>query len=260
MATLLDPDHPIHDIELLKQLRGRRLAAELRTLAVVGAHRFDELPLVDRVFPGLTRIALFEPLAEPLAVLRGLAARDARLAVFPVAVSDRDGEAEFHVTSNDGESSSLLRFGSHGALFPQVQVQRTIRVPTRRLDAALAEAGVPAPDLLIVDVQGAEHQVLSALPRSLLQQVRVIYTEVSTEAVYAGGGLLPQVEELLAWRFDNLGFAPLVPGVPMHGNALFVAREDVPAALAYTPAGRLRAAWHRWRLARRARRAAAAAA
>jgi FkbM family methyltransferase len=257
MPTLLDPDRPIHDIDLLKQLRGRQLSLQLRTLAVIGAHRFDELPLIDRLFPGLTHIALFEPLEGPLAVLRERAARDTRLKVFPVAVSDRDGEAEFHVTSNDGESSSLLRFGSHGELFPQVQVQRTILVPTRRLDAALAEAGLPLPDVLLVDVQGAEFQVLSALPRALLQEVRLIYTEVSTESVYAGGGLLPQVEELLAWRFDNLGFAPLAPGVPMHGNAVFVAREDVPLALAYTTAGRLRAAWHRWRLARRARRAAA---
>jgi hypothetical protein len=140
-----------------------------------------------------------------------------------------------------------------------VQVQETIRVPTRRLDAALAEAGLPAPDVLIVDVQGAEHQVLAALPRALLQHVRVIYTEVSTEAVYAGSGLLPQVEALLAWRFDNLGFAPLRPDVPMHGNVLFVARDDVPEALALTPAGRVRAAWQRWRLARRARRAVAQA-
>ncbi|MCM0610767.1 MAG: FkbM family methyltransferase [Ideonella sp. WA131b] len=259
MPTLLDPDRPIHDIELLKQLRGRRLSGRLRTLAVIGAHRFDELPLVNRVFPGLQRIALFEPLAGPLAVLQGLAARDRRITVFPVAVSDRDGVADFHVTSNDGESSSLLHFGSHGELFPQVQVQETIRVPTRRLDAALAEAGLPAPDVLIVDVQGAEHQVLAALPRALLQHVRVIYTEVSTEAVYAGSGLLPQVEALLAWRFDNLGFAPLRPDVPMHGNVLFVARDDVPEALALTPAGRVRAAWQRWRLARRPRRAVAQA-
>lgn len=257
MPTLLDPARAIHDIELLKQLRGRRLSHALRTLVVVGAHRFDELPLINRLFPGLRHIALFEPLEGPLAVLRERAARDPRITVFPVAVSDSDGEAQFHVTSNDGESSSLLRFGSHGELFPQVQVQRTINVPTRRLDAALAEAGLPLPDVLMIDVQGAEFQVLQSLPRTLLQQVRLIYTEVSTESVYAGGGLLPQVESLLDWRFDNLGFAPLAPGVPMHGNAVFVARDDVPQALDYTAAGAIRAAWHRWRLARRARRAAA---
>jgi hypothetical protein len=67
------------------------------------------------------------------------------------------------------------------------------------------------------------------------------------------------VEALLAWRFDNLGFAPLRPDVPMHGNVLFVARDDVPEALALTPAGRVRAAWQRWRLARRPRRAVAQA-
>lgn len=256
MATLLDAEHPIYDIELLKQLRGRRLCPELHSLAVIGAHRFDEWPLIDRLFPRLERIALFEPLAEPLAVLRALAARDPRLQVFPVAVSDTDGEAEFHVTSNDGESSSLLPFGTHDTLFPQVQVQRTIRVPTRRLEGVLDEAGGIPPDMLIVDVQGAEFRVLSALPRDLLARVRVIYSEVSTERVYAGGGLLSDIESLLDWRFVNLGFAPLAPHVPMHGNAIFVAREDVAAALAYTWSGRLRAAWLRHKRRRRSRRAA----
>lgn len=249
MATLLDADHPLHDIDLLKQLRGRRLSQELRSLAVIGAHRFDEWRLIDRLFPRLQRVALFEPLAEPLRVLRQLAARDPRVQVFPVAVSDADGEAEFHVTSNDGESSSLLPFGTHEALFPHVQVQRTIRVPARRLDGALQEAAGPPPDLLIVDVQGAEHRVLSALPRDLLARVRLIYTEVSTEPVYAGSGLLADIETLLDWRFVNLGFASLSPRVTTHGNAIFVAREDVAAALAYTRTGRLRAALRRsrWR-------------
>jgi FkbM family methyltransferase len=259
MATLLDADHPIHDLDLLKQLRGRRLSRELRSLAVIGAHRFDEWRLIDRIFPRLQRIALFEPLEEPLAVLRALAARDRRIQVFPVAVSDTDGEADFHVTSNDGESSSLLPFGTHGTLFPQVQVQRTIRVPTRRLDGALSEAGGPPPDVLLVDVQGAEHRVLRAIPRKLLAGVRLIYTEVSTERVYAGSGLLADIEALLDWRFVNLGFAPLSPQVTTHGNAVFVAREDMAAALAHTWSGGLRAAWLRHRRRRHAARAAAGA-
>ncbi|HSM20779.1 MAG TPA: FkbM family methyltransferase [Rubrivivax sp.] len=255
MVTLLDAEFPVHDIELLKQLRGRRLCPELHSLAVIGAHRFDELPLIDRLFPRLERIALFEPLEEPLAVLRALAARDARLQVFPFAVSDTDGEAEFHVTSNDGESSSLLPFGTHDTLFPQVSVQRTIRVPTRRLQGVLDEAGGPPPDMLIVDVQGAEYRVLAALPRDLLAGVRLIYSEVSTARVSAGSGLLADIESLLDWRFVNLGFAPLSAGVPMHGKAIFVAREDVTAALEYSWSGRLRCAWLQHKRRRRTLRA-----
>jgi FkbM family methyltransferase len=258
--SLLDAAHPIYDVELLRQLRGRRLAPQLHTLAVIGAHRFQEARLLDRIFPNLQQIYLFEPLAEPLGTLRSLEAADRRIRVFPIAISDRDGTARFNVTSNDGESSSLLAFGSHDKLFPEVQVAQTIEVPTRRLDSILAEHGLAAPDLLLVDVQGAEYQVLSALPEALLAKVRLIYAEVSTERVYASAGLLPDIERLLAPRFVNLGFAPLRPDVPMHGNAVFAARADVDQALGLTWLGGVYQAWRRWRRGVRQRRAAQAAA
>lgn len=257
MATLLDAPYPIYDTDLLRQLLGRRLCAQLRTLAVIGAHRFQEAKLIGRVFPNLRHIYLFEPLEEPLAALRAVEAADPRVRVFPVAISDSDGRARFNVSSNDGESSSLLAFGSHEALFPQVKVARTIEVTTRRLDTLLAEHVLAAPDVLLIDVQGAEYQVLSALSPELLANVRLIYAEVSTERVYASAGLLPDIERLLAPRFVNLGFAPLNASVPMHGNVVFVARDDVPAALAQSAYARLQASWRRWRRARKARHAAA---
>jgi len=243
--SLIEPGQVVHDIALLKLLRGRRLCEGLRTLGVIGAHRLDELPLINKVFPALQRIFVFEPLPGPLQVLRQLAAQDGRITVFPFAVADRDGEADFHVTSNDGESSSLLAFGSHQDHFPDVQVRSTIRVGTRRIDSLLAEQGLPAPDVVIIDVQGAELQVLQSFGPALRDLVRLIYTEVSREAVYTGSGLLSDVEALLSPRFVNLGFASINADVPAHGNAVFVAQPDVDAAIAFTLAGRLRHAVRR---------------
>ena len=247
MPTLLDASQPMHDTDLLRQLRGRMLSDQLEVLCVIGAHRFDELPLINKIFPALRHIYLFEPLPGPLAALNALALRDARLRVFPVAVSDSEGTASFFVTSNEGESSSLLAFGSHTDLFPEVKVERTVEVPTRRLESVLAEHGLETPDLLLIDVQGAEYQMLRSLPSGLLDKVRLIYTEVSTERVYETAGLLPDIEKVLAPRFVNLGYAPLRAGVPMHGNAVFAASEDVPAALACTLIGRPRSACRGWR-------------
>ena len=245
--SLLPTDTPVYDLELFRLLRGRRLSAQIRVLAVIGAHRFDELPLVDKVFPKLQAIYVFEPLPGPLAVLQQLALQDRRIRVFPVAVAAADGTAQFHVSSNDGESSSLLAMGSHRELFPDVVVQQQITVTTRRLSSVLAEHGLAPPDALIVDVQGAEYQVLESLPTALLQRLRLIYTEVSTEPVYAGSRPLADVEQLLAPHFVNLGYARLKPDLPMHGNAVFAAARDVPAVLASTPLGALRRGFHRWR-------------
>jgi len=214
---------------------------------VIGAHRFVELPLINRLFPALQRIYLFEPQAGPLAALAQLAQKDSRIRVFPVAVSERDGTAQFHITNNDGQSSSLLALGSHRELFPEVKVQRTIEVPTRRLDSVLTEHGLEPPDMLFIDVQGAEYRVLQSLPPALLAKVRLIFSEVSTERVYETAGLLADVEALLAPRFVNLGYTPQRPDVPVHGNVIFVAAGDVEDALALTLPERLRRTRRRFR-------------
>jgi FkbM family methyltransferase len=229
--SLITAGQPVYDVDLLRALRGCRIAAKLKVLCVIGAHRFDELPLIDVLFPALQHIYLFEPQAGPLEALNALARRDTRIRVFGVAVSDTDGTATFNIASNDGESSSLLKLGSHRELFPEVTMQRTIEVPTRRLDSILAEHRLLPPDLMIVDVQGAEYLVLKSLTPALLDRVRLLYTEVSTEPVYESAGLLSDVEALLSPRFVNVGFAPINAEVPVHGNAVFLARADAAHGL-----------------------------
>lgn len=243
--SILPAGQTLYDIELLRALRGRRLLQELEVLCVIGAHRFEELALVNRLLPSLKHIYLFEPQPEPLAALHRLAGQDRRIEVFPVAVSDTDGVASFNIASNNGESSSLLRLGTHSRLFPEVTMQGTIDVPTRRLDSVLAEHKLRSPDAMIIDVQGAEFLVLKSLSPSLLDHVRLIYTEVSTEAVYESSGLLSDVESLLSSRFQNVGFAAIRPGVPMHGNAVFVAHADAEEGLQWTTQERLRQTFHR---------------
>ena len=243
--SILPVGQNLYDIELLRALRGRRLSSELEVLCVIGAHKFEELPLIDRLFPALRHIYLFEPQPGPLAALQRLAGQDPRIKVFPVAVSDSDGTARFNVASNDGESSSLLQLGSHRELFPEVTMQSTIEVLTRRLDSVLAEQGLERPDAMIIDVQGAEYMVLKSFSEPLLDGLRLIYTEVSTEAVYEGAGVLSEVEALLSPRFVNVGFAPMRADVPMHGNAVFLAAADADKGLMLTTHERLRLAFHR---------------
>jgi FkbM family methyltransferase len=239
-SASLTAGQTLYDIDLLRALRGCRISAELKVLCVIGAHRFDELPLIDTLFPALQHIYLFEPQAGPLLALQAMAARDARIRVFPVAVSDRDGVASFNVASNNGESSSLLQLGSHRELFPEVTMQSTIEVPTRRLDSVLAEHGLQPPDVMIVDVQGAEYLVLKSLSPVVLDALRLLYTEVSLEPVYEAAGLLSDVEALLAARFVNVGFAPINAQVPVHGNAVFIARRDAANGLDLSTREKLR--------------------
>lgn len=209
--------------DMLVRLRGRSICRDIRTLYVIGAHRFEESSLLDELFPNLERIYLFDPLPEVQPALRQAAAQDRRVRVFPVAVSDRDATARFIRTDNGGMSSSLLRMKRHRQLFPEVHEVDEIEVQTRRLDGLIREQRLAPPDMLFLDVQGAEFSILASLTPNLRRAARLIYTEASTEEVYQSSRTLDEIRFLLAPRFVFLGFAPLGPTSPTHGNALFVA-------------------------------------
>lgn len=229
----------LFDIDLMKLLKGRPLANELRCLYAIGCHRFEEKALIEEIFPGLRHIVLFEPLPEPLVHLRAIAATDSRVRVIPCAIGSTDGTAEFHVTTNDGESSSLLPLGKHHEVFPWVSESSSIRVDVRKLGSIVREQSIPPPDLLVVDVQGAEYDVIASIDEELLRGVRLIYTEVSTEPLYVGGRPLADVEALLQPHFRNVGFVPLMPNALMHGNAVFVRHEDSDRLLESGVVGRI---------------------
>ncbi len=226
--------------DLLHALSGRPITEDIRTLFVVGAHLFQEAKLVFRLFPRLAKVVLVEPQPGIAARLRAAVAGDPRIEVLGYAIADANGRAAFHVTDNDGESSSLLPMGTHRDVFPWVNVVDRIEVPTLSLEEAIRRHGLPCPDMLFLDVQGAEYAILATLGEELRLQIRLIYTECSTEEVYRGARPLSAIEALLRPDFLFLGYVPLLPGTPMHGNALFVHRhcesdleatpDDPPAA------------------------------
>lgn len=215
-----------HDV--LMTLHGTEVASQIRTLYVIGAHRFQERNLFNRLFPNLKRIYLFEPIPELAAYLRGVERLDPRVKVLSYAVSDRNGTDEFFLTNNDGESSSLLRLGKHKAIFPHVHEVRSIHVACRTLDQAIEDHRLDEPDMLLLDVQGAEYRVLSALSETLKQRPLALYVEASLEEVYEGAKCLNDLVEVLKPNHRLISFAPLSPASPTHGNALFVRQPSRP--------------------------------
>ena len=211
--------------ELLISLADSPTTREIRTLCVGGAHRYQERDLFDRLFPNLQHIYLFEPIAELARQLKQIERTDSRVRVFPFALSDRNGEQEFFITNNDGESSSLLRLGKHREIFPHVKEVQATRVQCRTLDHVIQEAGLPKPDMLLLDVQGAEHRILASLSSELKRHIQVLYVEASLDEVYQGAGCLNDLVAVLADDHQLVSFAPLSPQSPTHGNALFVNRR-----------------------------------
>lgn len=201
------------------------VAQDIRTIYVVGAHRYQEQHLFNRLFPNLERIYLFEPLKELAQALMRIEAADSRVRIFPFALSDQSGEQDFYVTNNDGESSSLLRLGTHREIFPHVKEVRVTKVQCRTLDQVIQEYKLPMPDLLLLDVQGAEYKILSSVSAPVKRHIQVLYVEASLEEVYQGARCLDDLTSLLAGSHRLASFAPLSPESPTHGNAVFVNRR-----------------------------------
>ncbi len=218
------------DHELLLELKRKPVAANIKTICVVGAHSFKEKELLYHVFPGLERIYLFEPIPAVFSSLKKTVAGDKNMKVFPYAISDNDGEARFHIADNE-VSSSLLPMGEHRRLYPHVNTTGTITVQCRTLDRVIKSHRLKMPDMVFIDAQGAEYRILSALSPRLRSGIRLIYSEVSKRELYQGGKLLEDVCALLRPDFFFEGFAPLSNNMPCHGNSVFVHqrhKDDVP--------------------------------
>jgi hypothetical protein len=105
--------------ELLLALHGLLITRKVETLVVVGAHRFSQAPTLFQLFPRLKDVYLFEPQPQLFAPLKQWESRDPRVRVFPYALSDRNDLAPFHLTNDDGLSSSLMPLANHRNIFPR---------------------------------------------------------------------------------------------------------------------------------------------
>ena len=165
----------------------------------VGANSGQERDLYDLY--GLP-VLWIEPLPDVFLAL------DANIADYPqqqavqALVTDRDGkEYDFHVASNDGQSSSIFNMQDHSDIWPDVVMEKSIRLVSRRLDTLLDEHNVDTSrfDTLVMDTQGSELLVLQGASK-LLQGVRFIKTEAADFPAYEGCCLVDELSSFLETR------------------------------------------------------------
>jgi FkbM family methyltransferase len=115
------------------------------------------------------------------ALARQIMACAANFVVLPMAVSDKDGIAEFFICADD-TSSSLAPMEESGLEHWKdldTTVQRQAIVPTIRLDTFLRAAGLHTVDYLKVDAEGLDLRVVESAG-GRLKDIRKIKLEVDT--------------------------------------------------------------------------------
>jgi len=147
----------------------------------VGAHCGESSLESALLYPGLKIYAL-EPNLPSATKLMG---RAANYFVIPFAVSEKNGIADFYISSIDA-ASSLLPFneaarqswiGGDG-----MNVAAAVTVPTIRLDTFMELAAIDKVDFLKVDTQGADLAVVRSAG-SRLRDIRKITVEADITPV-----------------------------------------------------------------------------
>ena len=129
------------------------------------------------------------------------------------AVTDRDGVAQFNLSSEDDAHSLYTPFG--GAVIDQCEVRAMCP------ETLWAEHGIEHIDLLKVDIEGAEIAVLSAMTDSMLQAIHQITIEFHS----AFGAYAEVAVDRVIERLRDLGFAFYDFYQPRYTNSLFIHRE-----------------------------------
>lgn len=153
----------------------------------VGAHVGQSYTVYRRLFPK-AEIHLFEPFVGALETLKPLTQDDSDCTLHEVALSDHDGERDFHVNTQSA-TNSLNAFSATAAQHwqsAQLESLEKNTVSTRTADSLCTEFGIERIDIMKIDVQGAEYEVLQGAA-NLLESgaIRLLQLEFILANTYA---------------------------------------------------------------------------
>jgi FkbM family methyltransferase len=103
-------------------------------------------------------------------------------------VTDTNGkEYEFHVSNNDGQSSSILNLKDHRDIWPSVDFTKTLTLQGSTLPTLLKDQGIDVAQYqaLVMDTQGSELLILRGAI-SILSRFEYIKLEVPDFESYEG--------------------------------------------------------------------------
>jgi len=149
----------------------------------IGAHMCEEAPEYARVGWRVTWVESQQHVVDYMF--------DRGYDVLHGTIWDTRTTVTFYETNN-GQSSSCLPLNLHTHYYPDITVSRFYNVDTITVDDLNVNV-----DMLNIDIQGAELRALMGAEKTL-QNVQWIYTEISTEPLYDGQVLEPELTEWLS--------------------------------------------------------------
>jgi FkbM family methyltransferase len=174
----------------------KRFQLNISGILHIGAHECEELSDYEAV--GVNRSNTYWVEAMPNKVSFCRERYGPNLHIYQAVIDERDGENVLFNITNNGQSSSILEFGSHSTSHPQVHVVGKVHATTTRLDTLIEHEHIPITELnfMNLDIQGVELRALKSMEK-YLNHIQYIYTEVNTEEVYKGCNLIGEIDDYL---------------------------------------------------------------
>ncbi len=174
----------------------------------IGAHYGEEIPNYAKV--GIQNIVLFEPLKENFEVLKKNISpySDLNIRKYQVALGNQNTTITMNLSSNNLESSSILKPKQHLNLYPDITFDRTEEVELQKLD----DYNCMNYNFINMDVQGYELEVLKGAENTL-RHVDYLYCEVNRDEIYEGNVYIEDIDQYLlnynmkrvetSWWYDS---------------------------------------------------------
>lgn len=192
-----------------------------------GAYNGDDSAVLANRWPQ-GYVHCFEPIPELYKVVLEVTKDSKNLSAYPLALADKEGVADFYVSSSDAHpdvpsaSSSLLQPEQHLEKAPNVLFKKKIQVQTITLDQWADENKIDHIDFMWLDTQGSELSILKH-GQEILKTVKVVLMEVEFVEAYKNQ---PLFSEIKTWM-ESQGFRleAIHLGCDWYGDALFVRNE-----------------------------------
>lgn len=181
----------------------------------IGAHMCEERG--DYADHGVTNVVWVE--GNPDIVKK--AKKELGISVYHALVDETEKDVVFHI-ANNGQSSSILEFGTHAVNHSHVHYVDSLRQRTTTLKHFIEENNIDISNLNFwaFDIQGVELRALKGA-HDYLQHADALYLEVNSEEVYKGCDLIDNMDTFLSER----GFKRVITqfwGNCGWGDALYV--------------------------------------
>jgi FkbM family methyltransferase len=152
--------------------------------------------------------------------------------VYNAVITDKDDEIVTFNVSNNVQSSSILELKTHAIVHPHVFYVDKIRMKSTTINSFFRNNNLDGKkcDFWNFDIQGAELLALKGATE-YLKYAKALYLEVNEKELYAGCGLLSDIDTFLSEH----GFKRVITNVVSEwgwGDALYIATSSLKTPLA----------------------------